>query len=54
MIKKLNIKKVMVKYVNNVLNETQILPLRVSATGAIVNYRFQVPREFTLTSKLTF
>lgn len=40
--------------VNNALDQTKILPLRVSPTGAIVNYRFQTPREFVLTSKLSF
>ena len=40
--------------INNALDQTKILPLRVSPTGAIVNYRFQTPREFVLTSKLGF
>ncbi|WP_414661634.1 TonB-dependent receptor plug domain-containing protein [Horticoccus sp. 23ND18S-11] len=40
--------------VNNALDQTKILPLRVSPTGAIVNYRFQTPREWVLTSKIGF
>ena len=40
--------------INNALDETQILPLRVSPKGMIVNYRFQTPREAVLTSKLAF
>ena len=41
--------------VNNLFDETQILPMRVSpTTSQIFNYRLQAPREFILTGKLSF
>lgn len=40
--------------INNALDQTKILPLRVSATGGIVNYRFQSPRQLVLTTKVGF
>ena len=41
--------------INNLFDETQILPMRVSpTTGQIFNYRLQAPREFVLTGKLSF
>ena len=40
--------------VNNAMNQTKILPMRVSSTGAILNYRLQTPREFILTTKFDF
>lgn len=40
--------------VNNVFDETDILPVRVASTGQLLNYRLQVPREFVLTTKFSF
>lgn len=40
--------------INNVFDETQILPLRTSLDGTIISYRLQTPREFILTTKLDF
>ncbi|MBL9200958.1 MAG: TonB-dependent receptor plug domain-containing protein [Opitutaceae bacterium] len=40
--------------VNNALDQTKILPLRVSPAGGIVNYRFQAPRQLVLTTKVGF
>jgi iron complex outermembrane receptor protein len=40
--------------VTNVLDETQILPMRVSSTGQLINYRVQPPRDFMLTNRISF
>jgi hypothetical protein len=41
--------------INNVLDETQIMPMLTSpTTGQIIAYRVQTPREFILTTKFDF
>ena len=40
--------------VNNALDRTAILPLRMSPAGRMVNYRFQAPREYIVTNRLSF
>lgn len=40
--------------VNNVFDETAVLPVRVATTGEIQNYRLQVPQELIFTTRLSF
>jgi outer membrane receptor protein involved in Fe transport len=40
--------------VNNLFDQDKILPQTADATGAILNYRFQTPREWLLSSSFTF
>lgn len=40
--------------VNNLLDETDILPMRTSTAGEIIGYRLQSPREWIFTSRFSF
>jgi len=40
--------------INNALDQTRIIPMTVTATGQTIAYHLQMPREFILTTKLSF